>query len=413
MNNAHRDRGFTLIEVLVSVAIGSLMMAALLQGLFLGLRTLDDANQKIVGSNDTQLIASYFTSDVASAKSVSTTGETKHIAPSVSASSNNYVVSFFAFRTDTTAAAPDDMAEAWDAQSIGPLASGHVSIEMADRALTGSTQTGIHVAESTVGTSSITHTVSLAPTLLATISRRSFSVGSTGGSSCQLTPQTTGTCLTVGRPPNMQAQDLLLAHVAVRGVGLSGITPPSGWTPIVWKSTGSSMTSAVYSHPAGSSEPPGGWKWTFTGAGRDAAIGIADYAGAAAPSANSAQENSEMNPCGGETPAVLLSWSEDSLNASNNVVGIPNEVAYVVTPDASGNILERRRCTNDTGAPVDTQLLAQNLRFSGAVTGDCDPVACESESGQVNVTLTVAEAVATHGTSPRVYQLRGTTRTTH
>src|SRR5689334_8018942 len=97
------ERGFTLVEIVVAVVITGILLGALGSATIVGLRTIDNTNKRIAGSNDTQLVAGYFTSDVASSERVSTTGTTSHAAPSLSPSSaNNVLASFWTLTVGTS-----------------------------------------------------------------------------------------------------------------------------------------------------------------------------------------------------------------------------------------------------------------------------------------------------------------------
>jgi prepilin-type N-terminal cleavage/methylation domain-containing protein len=391
------DKGFTLIELLVSVVIGTALIGALLQAIFLGLRTMDNANQRIAGANDTQLVASYFTSDVASAESISTTGTTSHAVPSVNASgANSELVAFWTLKTETLFAPPDVMNEAWDLSSTGPTPSSRISVSMADEAIGQSGATGNRVGESVAGTSSIAQSVALTPALLSTVARRpDVSTGSTAGAAE----------LALSKPASAQAQDVMLAHIAVSGGAATTVSAPSTWTLVDSRASGTGVRSLIYRHTAAANEPLG-WTWTFNGA-HESAGGIAAYSGVNALNGVNAHTN-DVNPCGGDTPVLLLSWTDrlGGLGPDED-----HQVSYTFHSVAGENLLERRHCTDAGGTPDTTQTLARNLSPAASATAACEPVACGPLTSPVNVTVTLSEPAPLHATNGRIYQLRGTTRT--
>src|SRR5688572_16791988 len=108
------DRGFTLVEVLMTVVLSTLIGGVATAAMVVGIRNLDDQNARLAGSNDTQLIAGYFTSDVASAVSISTTGTKAHAAPSVTPTlENTRLVSFWSLKLATVLTVPEGMAAGW------------------------------------------------------------------------------------------------------------------------------------------------------------------------------------------------------------------------------------------------------------------------------------------------------------
>lgn len=87
-----------------------------------------------------------------------------------------------------------------------------------------------------------------------------------------------GTALTIAKPANVAANDVLVAEIAVRGGTAVTITPPTGWTLLAGTDTnGVTLRSSVYTKVASATEPVD-YTWTFSVAG-EAAGGIAAYSG--------------------------------------------------------------------------------------------------------------------------------------
>jgi prepilin-type N-terminal cleavage/methylation domain-containing protein len=384
------ERGFTLIELLVAVVISSILTGGMLAAMFVGLRTLDDTTQRIAGANDTQLVAGYFTPDIVSSEAISTTGTTSHAAPSVSASAaNSRLVALWALNTGTPVTPPDGMAEAWETQSTGTDPALHVTVSMADQALTATGPTDTRFAESAVGTSSLAHSVALAPAALSTVSRRpAVSAGGTTAAATQIT---------LGRPTGTQTSDVLLAQLAVRG-GTTTVTTPNGWT-LVQQRSSSELRSLIYRHTAASSDPAG-WTWIFNSP-RESAGGMAAFAGVGTVGAPA----SDVSPCTGETPILLLSWTDRGTT-------VAHEVVYDLLVVGSETHLVRSHCEGESGTPVSTQTLARELGATASGVAECEPVACGPMTSPVNVTLTLNDPPSMHSTVPRTYQMRGSTRVT-
>ncbi len=64
---ANREAGFTLVELLLAIVVMGMIMAPLTAGVIVGLRTTADANNRLAGSNDAQLLSIWLPPDVHSA----------------------------------------------------------------------------------------------------------------------------------------------------------------------------------------------------------------------------------------------------------------------------------------------------------------------------------------------------------
>jgi prepilin-type N-terminal cleavage/methylation domain-containing protein len=64
------ERGFTLVELLIGIAITGLLTAAIGSALFVSLRTTEITNQRMAESHDVQIASAYLANDVQSASSV-------------------------------------------------------------------------------------------------------------------------------------------------------------------------------------------------------------------------------------------------------------------------------------------------------------------------------------------------------
>src|SRR5205823_5391884 len=65
------DGGFTLVELLISVTILGILIAAIANAMFVALHATVSANDRLTESNDALVAATYFDDDVQGAQSVS------------------------------------------------------------------------------------------------------------------------------------------------------------------------------------------------------------------------------------------------------------------------------------------------------------------------------------------------------
>ncbi|MEX1145216.1 MAG: prepilin-type N-terminal cleavage/methylation domain-containing protein [Acidimicrobiia bacterium] len=61
------ESGFTLIELMVAMAIMGIILVPIAGGLFVGLRTSDETSYRLAGSNDAQLLSTWLPPDLHSA----------------------------------------------------------------------------------------------------------------------------------------------------------------------------------------------------------------------------------------------------------------------------------------------------------------------------------------------------------
>lgn len=71
-----RDGGFTLIELLIAILAVGILLPAIAATFYMGLRTTDDTNKRILDSHDVQAAAAYVSVDVENATSFATNDTT-------------------------------------------------------------------------------------------------------------------------------------------------------------------------------------------------------------------------------------------------------------------------------------------------------------------------------------------------
>jgi prepilin-type N-terminal cleavage/methylation domain-containing protein len=63
---ARGERGFTLVELMLSIVISGIILAPITAGVIVGLRTTAETSNRLSGSNDAQLLAAWLTPDIQS-----------------------------------------------------------------------------------------------------------------------------------------------------------------------------------------------------------------------------------------------------------------------------------------------------------------------------------------------------------
>ncbi|MGH8985697.1 MAG: PulJ/GspJ family protein [Acidimicrobiia bacterium] len=72
MNRVRSDAGFTLVELLLAIAILGIVIVPLTGGIIVGLRTMDQTSHRYAASNDAQVLSRYLPPDVQSANTGNT-----------------------------------------------------------------------------------------------------------------------------------------------------------------------------------------------------------------------------------------------------------------------------------------------------------------------------------------------------
>lgn len=404
------ERGLSLIEILVALVITGMLAGVLIQAMFVGLRSLDDANERVVSSNDTQLVAAYLTSDVASARAVSSSGTKTHAAPGLTPTvTNAKLVAFWTFKRVTFLTLPDGMSIGWNAPSS------QFQIAMADETTPTAGATGNRVAASRDGTSSLSHSVALAPVFLGNVTRRAQLL-------TNKTPAGGATTVFVDKPAGTVENDTLLAQVAVSGGTTTSVSSP-GWTLVSSQDAGTLVKSLVFQKLAVANEPAR-YTWTFTSGAspvaREAVVGIASYGGVATTDSVNASAT-DVNPCGGDTPVLLLNWTDQHANSADDVA---IQVSYNAVNVGKETHLVRRRCAAPvdqelSGRPSAEQTLATNLApetaSASCVTAAPLPATSTTAAAAVDYCayppVAVSLSLTDAGPQGRTYVMRASTRT--
>lgn len=390
-----RDRGMTLIELVVAVAIAGVIFAALTEAMMIGLKTLDSTNKRLNGSNDTFLVASYFTSDVEGASYLATNGTRAHVTPAVAlpaAASSLKLVSAYAVSGTNSVFAPASQATVWNACSASstcaPASASGVTSSLADESLTvtddNRSDTLARVATTTNPTSSISHTIALTAT--GKVTPRPWSSGAVPN----------GNSLVLSKPSGLSQGDVMVAHITA-STSASNVTTPAGWgPPVQQRDLSPTLTSLLYVRTAGASEP-GSWAWGFrAGSGtHDIAGGVVAYTNISTASPLTA---TTANPCGGGAPVLAIATSDRFAVSATG---------YFFETSGLEHQLVRHACT---AAGVESrQVLARELQDVTGATASCVPAGCDPVPA--SATLVLREPPLPHDTSGRSYELSARTRT--
>src|SRR3954464_6554175 len=68
---SHREAGFTLVELLIGIAIAGMLITVIGSAMVVGLKTTDATTQRLSESHDAQISSAYLANDVQSAASIS------------------------------------------------------------------------------------------------------------------------------------------------------------------------------------------------------------------------------------------------------------------------------------------------------------------------------------------------------
>jgi prepilin-type N-terminal cleavage/methylation domain-containing protein len=102
-----RDGGFTLIELLIAILILGIILPAIGATFYIGLRTTDDTNKRIIDSSDVQGAAAFVSVDVENASSFVTNDNSTCVAAGYSV--NQPVLRLSWSDESTTPATPHDV----------------------------------------------------------------------------------------------------------------------------------------------------------------------------------------------------------------------------------------------------------------------------------------------------------------
>ena len=70
--SARREDGFTLVELLIGIAIAGMLIAVIGSAMVVGLKTTDATTQRLSESHDAQVTSAYLANDVQSAVALAT-----------------------------------------------------------------------------------------------------------------------------------------------------------------------------------------------------------------------------------------------------------------------------------------------------------------------------------------------------
>ncbi|HVV37189.1 MAG TPA: type II secretion system protein [Acidimicrobiales bacterium] len=320
-----RDSGFTLIEVLVTVAIVGIAFVVFVAGMGIAITSADLHRQLATGQasirNFAEAVKAAPYVDCASTTSYagvysptpadrlsaasSFTNATAHVAPDAGDTAPaGALLTFFALARGSSFSTPSAMGERWDLASGAASATDRVTAALDDQQWSGGA-TGTRAATSESAGDSVAQTVVLPAA--GSLVLRGMSTATvtppppTTTTSASTTTTTVVPTITLAKPPGTVAGDEMVAQIAVRGGNAASITAPTGWILVNAKTNGASVLSAIFQRTAASSDAAS-YTWALDSP-RDAAGGIVAYGGVAASSYTA-------------TISSVLYWTGTSFDAS-------------------------------------------------------------------------------------------------
>ncbi|HVT76318.1 MAG TPA: type II secretion system protein [Acidimicrobiales bacterium] len=300
-----RDRGFTLIEVLVTVAIIGIAFVVFVAGMGIAITSADLHRKLATGQASirnfgeavkaapyvdcatTTSYAGVYSPTPADRLSASDsfTDATAHVAPDAGDTAPaGALLTFFALARGSSFSTPSAMGERWDLASGAASATDRVTVALDDQQWSGGV-TGTRTATSGSAGDSVAQTVVLPAA--GSLVMRGTSTASvtpppppTTTTSASTTTTTLAPTITLAKPAGTAAGDLMVAQIAIRGGDAASITAPTGWILVNAKTSGLSVLSAIFQRIAASSDATS-YTWALDSA-RDAAGGIVSYGGVAA-----------------------------------------------------------------------------------------------------------------------------------
>ena len=270
-----------------------------------------------------------------------------------------------------------------------PVPTATVSATPAGTSSAGATPTS-SATPTTVPTPTPTQVATPTPTptsggTMATIVLRGVTTGSTASGSLG--------SVTINVPASIQANDVMLAEIAVRGGSGTTLTPPAQWALVRRDNNSSTISQALYVHvvTAPASEPAS-YTWTFT-SGTDGAGGMVAYGGVSSAM--------PVDVAGGQANASSTSITAASVtvpsgNNADRLVGlfaIPNSSA-VTGPSG----MTQRWSLHASSGGIGVEMSDLALSSSGA-TGSMSATA---GTAGANIGALVALLPASTGATPTV-----------
>ena len=175
----------------------------------------------------------------ASSTSITAPTMTVHVA-------DTYLIGVFGIGNDPTFTPPAGTTERFGFTVVGDY---KIGLEVTDEARLNAGASGTRVATTSKSAANLGQLVALRP--IPSVAYRS-SANATG---------TATTTLAITKPAGVSSGDVLIAAISTRGAPT--ITAPSGWALVRSDVNGTTQKQALYSHPAGGSEPAS-YSWSFS-----------------------------------------------------------------------------------------------------------------------------------------------------